>query len=117
MQSPTLELKPDRERSLLRRHPWIFSGAIGRILGLPGVGETVAVCAADGAFLAWAAYSPASQIRARVWSFDEGSPPGARAHSKQRSPRHWTLRRGRFPDATGDAMRLIHGGVGWASRD
>jgi 23S rRNA (cytosine1962-C5)-methyltransferase len=65
-----LILKAGREKSLLRRHPWVFSGAVERIEGKPQAGETVAVSARDGRFLAWAAYSPASQIAARVWTFD-----------------------------------------------
>jgi 23S rRNA (cytosine1962-C5)-methyltransferase len=68
--SAKLILKAGREKSLLRRHPWVFSGAIERIEGAPQSGETVAVHAADGRFLARAAYSPASQIAARVWSFN-----------------------------------------------
>ena len=67
---PTLTLKPGREKSLLRRHPWIFSGAIARLDGNPASGETVDLLAAQGQFLARAAYSPSSQIRARVWTFD-----------------------------------------------
>jgi 23S rRNA (cytosine1962-C5)-methyltransferase len=66
-----LVLKAGREKSLLRRHPWIFSGAVERVIGSPERGETVVVRSAQGRFLAHAAYSPASQIRARVWSFDE----------------------------------------------
>jgi 23S rRNA (cytosine1962-C5)-methyltransferase len=69
--APALLLKPGREKSLVRRHPWVFSGAIARVSGQPESGATVAVRAADGGFLAWAAYSPDSQIRARVWSWDE----------------------------------------------
>ncbi len=65
-------LKSGRERSVVRRHPWIFSGAIERLDGSPEPGETVEVLTADGTFVARAAYSPASQIRARVWTFDEG---------------------------------------------
>jgi 23S rRNA (cytosine1962-C5)-methyltransferase len=68
---PRLFLKPGREKSVVQRHPWIFSGSIQRADGEPGLGETVAVCAASGEFLGWAAYSPASQIRARLWSFQE----------------------------------------------
>ncbi len=64
-----LVLKPGRERSLLRRHPWVFSGAIDRIEGDPTPGATVEVHSADGKFLARAAWSPSSQIRARVWTF------------------------------------------------
>ncbi len=64
-----LILKPGREKSLKRRHPWIFSGGIARIEGKPQLGDTVEVCSADGAFLAVAACSPESQIRARVWDW------------------------------------------------
>ncbi len=67
---PSLILKPGREKSLLRRHPWIFSGAVARLDGDPASGATVDVLAANGQFLARAAYSPSSQIRARVWTFD-----------------------------------------------
>jgi len=56
---------------LLRRHPWVFSGAIARVDGSPEPGDTVLVQASDGTALGWAAYSPASQIRARMWTFDE----------------------------------------------
>jgi 23S rRNA (cytosine1962-C5)-methyltransferase len=63
-------LKPGRDKSPLRHHPWVFSGAVARLEGEPGLGDTVDVRAADGAWLARAAYSPHSQIIARVWSFD-----------------------------------------------
>jgi len=65
----TLKLREGKERSLKRRHPWIFESAIAK--GSADSGETVRVEAADGTFLGWAAFSPASKIRARVWSFDE----------------------------------------------
>ena len=68
--SKKIVLKKGREKSLLRRHPWIFSGAVDRIEGAPVSGETVTVTAADGTFLGYAAYSHASQITGRVWSFD-----------------------------------------------
>jgi 23S rRNA (cytosine1962-C5)-methyltransferase len=73
-----LVLKAGREKSLLRRHPWIFSGAVARVDGDPGMGETVALRASGGAFLAWGAYSPHSQIVARVWSWNEQEPPARR---------------------------------------
>lgn len=63
-------LKRGREKALLRRHPWIFSGAIQAVNGSPASGETVEVLDDKGVFLAWGAYSPKSQIRARVWSWD-----------------------------------------------
>jgi 23S rRNA (cytosine1962-C5)-methyltransferase len=67
---PVLKLKAGREKSLRHRHPWLFSGAIEAVYGEPAAGDTVSVVAADGTLLARAAYSPSSQIRARVWSFD-----------------------------------------------
>jgi 23S rRNA (cytosine1962-C5)-methyltransferase len=65
----TIELRDGKERSLLRRHPWVFEGSVAK--GRADAGETVRVVAADGRFLAWAAYSPTSMIRLRAWSFDE----------------------------------------------
>ncbi len=106
--APQLSLKPGRERSLLRRHPWIFSGAIGELRGAPHSGDTVEVRAADGRFLAWAAYSPASQIRARVWSFEETEVPGPELFGK-RIDAALALRRAEIPLETTDAMRLVHG--------
>lgn len=66
-----LILKPGRDKSLQRHHPWIFSGAIDRVEGAPQMGETVEVLDSQGKFLARAAYSPHSQIRARIWTFDQ----------------------------------------------
>ncbi|WP_087025704.1 class I SAM-dependent methyltransferase [Thaumasiovibrio subtropicus] len=58
-----------REKSLRRRHPWIFSRGIQKVEGKPGLGETVDIYAANGEWIARGAYSPNSQIRARVWTF------------------------------------------------
>lgn len=63
-------LKKGREKNLLQRHPWIFSGAIERVEGSPQSGETVTVCSFDRKPLTQAAWSPESQISARVWSFN-----------------------------------------------
>ncbi len=65
-------LKPGREKSLLRRHPWIFSGAI-QDMDKPSAasGATVDLLSSDKHFLARASYSPTSQIRARVWTFED----------------------------------------------
>ena len=69
---PRLRLKQGREKSLRRRHPWVFSGAVEGLDGEPDSGATVEIVAAGGERLGRAAYSPASQIRARVWSFEPG---------------------------------------------
>jgi 23S rRNA (cytosine1962-C5)-methyltransferase len=64
-------LKPGREKSLLRRHPWVFSGAVAAVNGEPQPGDTVEITASDGTVLARGAYSPHSQIMVRVWSFNQ----------------------------------------------
>lgn len=73
--APVAILAKEREKSLRRRHPWVFSGAVARIEGKPAPGSTVEVRSGSGEFLGWAAVSPASQIRLRVWSFDESQFP------------------------------------------
>jgi 23S rRNA (cytosine1962-C5)-methyltransferase len=68
---PGILLQAGREKSLLRRHPWIFSGAVASVNGAPANGDTLPVRSAQGQFLAWAAYNAGSQITARVWSWRE----------------------------------------------
>lgn len=102
-----LILKPGREKSLKRRHPWVFSGAVAKIQGTPGAGDTVEVRSADSAFLALAAYSPESQIVARVWDWRER--PIDDAFFQERVSRA-VAQRGEIPDgAATDAYRLLHG--------
>ncbi|MGB8435259.1 MAG: class I SAM-dependent methyltransferase [Burkholderiales bacterium] len=102
-----LHLKPGREKSLLRRHPWVFSGAIDRVQGDPQGGATVAVLASDGRWLATAAYSPRSQIRARVWAWTRETEIDAsffhdRIHAAM-------ALRSTFATGAGEARRLVHG--------
>ncbi|QBQ96139.1 class I SAM-dependent rRNA methyltransferase [Paraburkholderia pallida] len=99
-------LKPSKEKSLLRRHPWVYANAIERVEGKPAPGATVLVRAHDGRFLARAAYSPHSQIRARVWSFDENEPID-HAFFKRRVQRAVAHRQA-MVNGTG-AVRLIFG--------
>ncbi len=100
----SIRLREGRERSLLRRHPWVFAGSIHK--GGADSGETVRVEAHDGRFLAWGAYSPASAIRVRAWSFDEAERIDA-AFFARRLQRAVALR-ARLP-IDSDAMRLVHG--------
>lgn len=102
----TVTLKPSKEKSLLRRHPWVYANAIEHVDGKPASGATVIVRAHDGRFLARAAYSPQSQIRLRVWSFDEAEPID-HAFFKRRVQRAIAHRR-TFVQGTG-AVRLIFG--------
>lgn len=102
----SLILKPGREKSLQRRHPWVFSGAVERLDGRAAAGDTVAVRTHAGRFLAWAAHSPQSQIRARVWTFDEAERVDAallRARVSTAVARRAALAR------VTDAVRLVHG--------
>jgi 23S rRNA (cytosine1962-C5)-methyltransferase len=68
---PAISLKPGREKSLRRVRPWVCAGGVGLVEGEPAAGSTVRVLSSSGEFLALAAYSPSSQIRARAWSFDD----------------------------------------------
>ena len=74
MTEPSIRLARGRERSLERRHPWVFSGAVERVDGSPGPGDTVLVRAADGTVLGRGSYSPASQIRVRMLTTDPDEP-------------------------------------------
>jgi 23S rRNA (cytosine1962-C5)-methyltransferase len=100
----TIRLKPGKERSLQRRHPWVFDGAIAR--GGADAGETVRVESHEGAFLAWGAFSPTSRIRVRAWSFDEEQRIDA-AFLRERLSRAIALRARLGIDSNG--LRLVHG--------
>lgn len=107
MEGKRIYLAPKREGSLARRHPWLFSGAVARVEGDPASGETVAVCDAKGAMLAWAAYSPNSQIRARVWTFDPRESVDTEFFRK-RIQKAYEYRLG-LGFREEDAFRVIHG--------
>ena len=68
---PKLTLKPGREHSLARRHPWIFSGAVAAVDGDAAPGDAVDIFSSKGEKLGIGAYSPDSQIRARILSFGD----------------------------------------------
>lgn len=74
-QLPELILKPGREKALKRRHPWIYSGAIQSMKGNPDGGALVVVRSSNGEIHGLGAYSPHSQIRCRMWTFDSDIPP------------------------------------------
>lgn len=102
-----LILKPGRDKSLRRRHPWIFAGAIARSEGSPGSGDTVAIWSADGEFLAVAAFSPASQIRARVWDWQPCEIDAA--FFAERVAQAASLRERLLTGRVTNSARLIHG--------
>jgi 23S rRNA (cytosine1962-C5)-methyltransferase len=103
----TLILHPGKEKSVLRRHPWLFSGAVAQLDGRARPGDTVDVVSHEGRPLARAAWSPASQIRARVWSFDP-SETIDHAYFKRRIAAA-VARRAALPELAGQqGLRLIH---------
>ena len=99
-----IRLREGKERSLLRRHPWVFDSAIAK--GSADVGETVRIESSAGQFLGWAAFSPSSRIKARVWSFDESQridAPFIQARIAQAvAARQWF-------NIQSDGLRLVHG--------
>ena len=100
----SIRLREGKERSLLRRHPWVFEGSIAK--GGGDTGETVRVQAHDGRFLAWGAFSPRSAIRVRAWSFDEHERIDAAFF--ERRVRAAVALRARLAPAS-DGVRLVHG--------
>ena len=100
----TIRLRAGKERSVLRRHPWVFEGSVAR--GGADSGETVRVEADDGRFLAWGAYSASSMIRVRAWSFDEAERIDAAFFARRIATA--VALRARLPIAS-DGVRLVHG--------
>ncbi len=102
-----LILNPGREKSVLLRHPWIFSGAVAAVSGEPGSGETVAVFSSRKEPLGLAAYSPASSIRARMWTWDVNE--NVDRHFFERRLRNAIERRiVAVGPGESDACRLVH---------
>ena len=96
-----------RERSLQLRHPWVFSGAVERVLGEPADGDTVLVRTADGAALGRGVLNRSSQIAVRMLSFDPAEAVDAELW-RRRVAAAVERRRGLPELAATDAMRLVH---------
>lgn len=108
MAEKAIYLKPGREKSVLARHPWIFASGIDRVEGEPGAGETVKVYDVKKQLLAIAAFSPVSQIRARVWSTD-GSDEIGHTFLKRKIEASISRRRAILEAKNTTAVRLIYG--------
>ncbi len=102
-----ITLKAGREKSLLRRHPWIFASAIQAVDEEPASGSTVDLLSSKGHFLARASYSPHSQIRARAWTFTDE--PVDREFFRKRIQSAIALRDIWHLALDTDSYRLIHG--------
>ena len=97
-----------REFSVLRRHPWVFSGAVQSVDEGVGPGETVAVVDSKGATLGYGSFSPTSQIRVRMLSFDPGRVPDEAFVAEMVAQS--IARRAAFfaPESTTNACRVIN---------
>ena len=104
---PTLFIKPRRAKPFFMRHPWVFSGAVGRIEGTPAKGDVIAVADAEGRFIGRGLFNPDSQIIVRLvsWKPEEAVDD---ALWRARIDAAIRLRRDvlRLPDST-NAYRLI----------
>lgn len=105
---PRVILAPQRDVSVRRRHPWLFSGAIKRVEGAPKPGALVAVHSFDGAFLAWGHYSAASQIRARLFAWDERDAPETAEFWRARLERAIAARQPLLAKGMTTACRLVN---------
>lgn len=102
-----LAIKPGREKSILRRHPWVFASALQTPDAQTASGSTVSLVDSKGQFLARASFSPHSQIRARVWTLEDEAVDKEFFRKKIRAAiqKRLTFSVERFSNA----YRLIHG--------
>jgi len=107
MSDKSIVLKSGREKSVLLRHPWLFSGAIAQVRGEPASGETVAVYSSRMEMLGSAAYSPQSSIAARFWTFDSGETVDE-AFLYQKLQAAWQARKVLHADPQTTAYRVVH---------
>jgi 23S rRNA (cytosine1962-C5)-methyltransferase len=104
---PELILKPGREKSVLKHHPWIFSGAIASINGTPALGQTVKVITSSGEPLAQAAYNHNSSIAGRIWTWDINEHID-RKFFVSKINRSIDIRRNLGSLVSSNALRLVH---------
>ena len=102
-----IKLNAGREKSLLRRHPWVFASALQKLDQDIASGSTIDLLSSDGQFLARASYSPISQIRARVWTFEDE--PVDREFFRKRIKSAIELRQLSKAESHTNAYRLLHG--------
>ncbi len=107
MNRPQLILAPGKERSLLRRHPWLFSGAVRRIVGTPQEGDLVDICDAQGQWLAAGHYQQESII-CKILSFGTPQIDEDFFRMRIRSAVDYRRRLGFFEMPDTDVFRLVH---------
>lgn len=107
MSEKKLILKRNRTRSLERRHPWIFSGAVGKLEGDIAPGDLVSIYDHNGEPLGVGHYQKSS-ITVRILDFGVSELPDN--FWKDRVFEAWNLRKGLgMPGHSTNIFRLIHG--------
>lgn len=106
--SAKIFLKSGKEQSIMRLHPWVFSGAIKNIQGTPTEGDLVSVYTNRGEFLAWGHYQPTS-IAVRILTFENRVPDKQFFKSKIEQAINFRQNVGFFDDPNTNVFRLIHG--------
>ncbi len=107
MKRPQLIIAPGKEKAILRRHPWIFSGAVKRIVGDPQEGDLVDVVDARGQWLAAGHYQDESII-CKVLSFDTPDIDGNFFRQRIQSAIGYRIRLGFFASQDTNVFRLVH---------
>ncbi|MBT7653184.1 MAG: class I SAM-dependent rRNA methyltransferase [Flavobacteriales bacterium] len=105
---PIITIKPKRQESILRRHPWVFSGAIKKVEGKPGAGDWVKVIANKGALLGWGHFSPGTSIAIRMLTFAEDKPDDQWWIDKIKEAISVREMLGLIESDTNDTCRLVH---------
>lgn len=102
-----LHLAPGKDKAVMRRHPWLFSGAVRRVEGNPQEGDLVDVVAADGRWLAVGHYQSDSII-CKVLSFDTRQVDESFFRERLQSAVTYRERMGFFAEADTNVFRLVH---------
>ena len=102
-----LHLAPGKDKAVMRRHPWLFSGAVRRVEGNPQEGDLVDVVAADGRWLAVGHYQSDSII-CKVLSFDTQQVDESFFRERLQSAVAYRERMGFFAEADTNVFRLVH---------
>ena len=108
MNRPRLIIAPGKEKAILRRHPWIFSGAVRRVVGSPQDGDLVDVFASDGRWMAAGHFQAGESIICKVLSFDTPDIDEAFFHARLQSAIRYRERLGFFDSGDTHVFRLVH---------
>ena len=107
MTRPQLIIDPGKEKALLRRHPWVFSGAVKRVVGEPQEGDLIDVVSPQGEWMAAGHYQNESII-CKVLSFDTPQIDEDFFHQRIASAVAYRERLGFFDRKDTNVFRLVH---------